>query len=126
LTTDLKTAPKKLVQHYVDRWQIEVNHRDEKTPLTVGHSHVWSKLSVPRQPTFTVASYSILLLAALRRFGPGRTSDFLPLPKWRTRRPNRPSVLDLLTLLRKDVGETSVCSTVHANIAKNMTAYPKT
>jgi DDE superfamily endonuclease len=126
LTTDLKTAPKKLVQHYVDRWQIEVNHRDEKTPLTVGHSHVWSKLSVPRQPTFTVASYSILLLAALRRFGPGRTSDFLPLPKWRTRRPNRPSVLDLLTLLRKDVGETSVCSTVHANLAKNMTAYPKT
>jgi hypothetical protein len=38
LATDRKTSPKKLVQHYVDRWQIEVNHRDEKTLLTVGQS----------------------------------------------------------------------------------------
>jgi DDE superfamily endonuclease len=125
LTTDLKTSPRKLLQHYFDRWQIEVNHRDEKTLLTVGHAHVWSKLSVPRQPTFTVASYSMLLLAALRCFGPGRTSDFVPLPKWRSPA-TRASVQDLLTLLRKDVCETSVSSTLNANFAKNMTAYSKT
>jgi hypothetical protein len=126
LTTDLKTSPRKLLQNYFDRWQIEVNHRDEKTLLTVGQSHVWSELSVPRQPTFTVASYSMLLLADLRCFGPGRTSDFLPLPKWRTRPASRPSVQDLLTRLRKDVCETSVSSTLNANFAKNMTIYPKT
>src|SRR5205809_6226905 len=28
LATDLQTSPKKLLQHYLDRWQIEVNHRD--------------------------------------------------------------------------------------------------
>ncbi len=126
LTTDRKTSPKKLLQHYVDRWHIEVNHRDEKTLLTVGQSQVWSKLSVPRQPTFTVASYSILLLAALRRFGPGRTAEFQTLPKWRTRRPNRPSLQDLLSLLRQDVCETSVSSTLDVNFAKNLTTYTKT
>jgi hypothetical protein len=125
LTTDLKTSPRKLLQHYFDRWQIEVNHRDEKTLLAVGHAHVWSKLSVPRQPTFTVASYSLLLLAGLHCFGPGRSSDFLPLPKWRTQ-PTRASVQDLLTRLRLDLCETSVSSILNANFAKNITAYSKT
>jgi hypothetical protein len=126
LTTDLETSPKKLLQHYFDRWQIEVNHRDEKTILAVGHSQVWSPLSVPRQPTFTVASYSLLLLACLHCTGPGRTSDFTPLPKWRKSPSNRPSFQDALTLLRKDLCETSVFSILHANFAKNMTIYSKT
>jgi hypothetical protein len=126
LSTDLKTSTKKLLQHYFDRWQIEVNHRDEKTLLTVGQSQVWSTLSVPRQPTFTVASYSMLLLADLRCFGPGRPPDFLHLPKWRTRPPSRPSLQDLLTRLRADVCETSVSAILNANFAKNITTYPKT
>jgi hypothetical protein len=126
LTTDLKTSPKKLLQHYFDRWQIEVNHRDEKTILAVGHSHVWSKLSVPRQPTFTVASYSLLLLACLRCTGPGRHSDFHPLPKWRKKPASRPSLQDVLTLLRKNLCETSVSSMLDVNFAKNMATYSKT
>jgi hypothetical protein len=126
LTTDLKTSTKKLLQHYFDRWQIELNHRDEKTLLTVGQSQLWSKLSVPRQPPFTVASYSLLLLASLRCFGPGRTSDFIPLPKWRNRPATRPSLQDLLTRLRQDVCETSVSSILNANFAKNITTYTKT
>ena len=126
LTTDLKTAPKKLLQHYFDRWQIEVNHRDEKTILAVGQSQVWSPLSVPRQPAFTVACYSMLLLACLRHSGPGRTSDFGPLPKWRKSQPNRPSLQDMLTLLRKNLCETSVSSMLDVNFAKNITVYAKT
>ena len=126
LTTDLKTSPKQLLQHYFDRWQIEVNHRDEKNILAVGHSQVWSKLSVPRQPTFTVASYSLLLLACLRCTGPGRTSDFQPLPKWRKTSANRPSLQDVLTLLRQNLCETSVSSMLDINFAKNMTIYAKT
>ena len=126
LTTDLTTSTKKLLQHYFDRWQIEVNHRDEKTLLTVGQSQLWSELSVSRQPAFTVASYSMLLLADLRCFGPGRTSDFLQLPKWRNRPPIRPSLQDLLTRLRQDVCETSVSAIASANFAKNITIYSKT
>jgi len=31
-----------LIQYYFDRWQIEVNHRDEKSLLGVGQAQVWS------------------------------------------------------------------------------------
>jgi hypothetical protein len=126
LCTDLKTSPKKLLQHYFDRWQIEVNHRDEKTMLAVGHSQLWSPLSVPRQPAFIVASCSLLLLSCLRHCGPGRSSDFAALPKWRTSPPNRPSLQDMLTLLRKNLCETSVSCLLDVNFAKNMTIYAKT
>ena len=126
LSTDLKTSPKKLLQHYFDRWQIEVNHRDEKTILAVGHSQVWSPLSVPRQPAFTVACYSTLLLSCLRHSGPGRTPDFAPLPKWRNSQPNRPSLQDMLTLLRKNLCETSVSCMLDVNFGENITIYAKT
>src|SRR5256884_4876952 len=86
LTTDLRTSIKLLVQSCFDRWQIEVNHRDEKDILGVGQAQVRSEQSIPRHPALAVASYSMLLLAALRSFGPGRTHDYLQQPKWRTRR----------------------------------------
>jgi hypothetical protein len=126
LTTDLKTSTKKLLQHYFDRWQIEVNHRDEKTLLAVGHPPVWSAQSVPRQPAFTVACYSLLLLSCLRLYGPGRTHHFGPLPKWRKSKPCRPSLQDMITLLRKNFCETSVSSALDVSFAKNITLYAKT
>jgi len=106
LTTDLAADAASLLQAYLDRWQIEVNHRDEKSLLGVGQAQVRSALSVPRQPALVVAAYSLLLLAALQVFGPGRTSDYLPLPKWR-KPASRPSLLDILTLLRQQINETS-------------------
>jgi hypothetical protein len=51
-----------------------------------------------------VAAYSALLLAALQAFGVHRGPAFAPLPKWRRRAP-RPSCLDLITLLRKEMVE---------------------
>ena len=90
-------------------WQIEVNHRDEKSLLGVGQAQVRSALSVPRQPALVVAAYSLLLLAALQAFGPTRTSDYLPLPQWR-KPAARPSLLDILALLRQQINETSVSS----------------
>lgn len=126
LTTDLKTSSKKLLQRYFDRWQIEVNHRDEKTLLAVGNSQVWSSLSVPRQPAFTVACYSLLLLASLNSCGPGRSAAFAPLPKWRKSKPNRASLQDILTLLRNNLCETSVSFALDVNFAKNMTIHSKT
>jgi len=52
----------KLIQAYVDRWEIEVNHRDEKQHLGVGDPQVWNDASVDRLPAFIVASYAFLLL----------------------------------------------------------------
>jgi len=104
LTTDLDDNAKALLQIYFDRWQIEVNHREEKDSLGVGQAQLWNPTSVPRQPVLVVAAYSALLLAALLAFGPQRGNEYAHLPKWR-RNANRPSCLDLITLLRKEMDE---------------------
>lgn len=101
LTTMLKGSTRQLLQMYFDRWQIEVNHRDEKDTLGVGQAQMWNPVSVPKQPALVVASYSALLLAALKAFGPGRSEAYAKLPRWRTSA-KRPSFLDLSTLLRKE------------------------
>lgn len=93
-----------LLQKYFDRWQIEVNHREEKDILGVGQAQVRSEKSVPRQPAFVVAAYSALLLAGIKCFEDQRNGSFIPLPKWR-RSAKRPSCLDLVQILRKELEE---------------------
>ena len=102
LTTNLRGSLKQLLQIYFDRWQIEVNHREEKDTLGVGHAQLWNVTSVPKQPVLAVASYSALLLASLQAFGAERGTAYAELPKWR-RNARRPSCLDLITLLRKEM-----------------------
>jgi hypothetical protein len=107
LTTDLTTPAVELLQAYFDRWGIEVNHRDEKDILGVGQAQVWNEQSVSKVPALFVAMYSWLLLAGLKCYGPTRTGVYEPLPKWR-RGAKRPSCLDLVTLLRKQLAEKPV------------------
>ena len=110
LTSDRRSSLKQLLQIYFDRWQIEVNHRDEKDTLGVGQAQMHNANSVPRQPVLVVAAYSALLLASINAFGPARGNQFLPLPKWR-KNAYRPSCLDLITLLRKELVENKDSST---------------
>ncbi|MBI3477599.1 MAG: transposase [Acidobacteria bacterium] len=102
LTSDLHSSLKQLLQIYFDRWQIEVNHREEKDTLGVGQAQLWNATSVPKQPVLAVASYSAVLLASLQAFGAERGKAYAELPKWR-RKARRPSCLDLITLLRKEM-----------------------
>jgi hypothetical protein len=95
-----------LLQIYFDRWQIEVNHREEKDTLGIGQAQLWNVTSVPKQPVLAVASYSALLLASLQAFGAERGAAYAELPKWR-RNARRPSCLDLITLLRKEMAQQS-------------------
>jgi hypothetical protein len=104
LTTDRTGTARELLQPYFDRWQIEVNHRELKDTLGVGQAQVRSPRSVPRQPAFAVAVYSALMLAGLLALGPQRGQCFEALPKWR-RNARRPSCLDLITLLRREIAE---------------------
>jgi hypothetical protein len=104
LTTDLTTDAAMLLQDYFDRWGIEVNHRDEKEILGVGQAQVWNEHSVSKVPALLVAMYSWLLLAGLACYGTQRDAVFEPLPKWR-RSAKRPSCLDLVTLLRRQLHE---------------------
>lgn len=125
LCTDTSSSTQVLIQAYFDRWQIEVNHRDEKSVLGVGQAQLTSKQSVPRQPAFMVAAYSLLLLAALKEFGPTRTSDYLPLPKWR-KHAARPSLLDIIALMRKEYNETRISTPLPLNFVENTSNYAYT
>jgi len=102
LTDDLRSEVGSLVQAYLDRYQIEFNHRDAKTVLGVGQAQVWGDKSTPRVPEFIVAAYSALLLSGLVAYGPERDHPYRELPKWR-RHAKRPSCQDLVTLLRQEM-----------------------
>jgi hypothetical protein len=119
LCTELHLPAAELIQIYVDRWQIEVNHRDEKEILGIGQAQVWSENSVGRHPAFRVACYSMLLIAALQEFGIERTIEYSKLPLWRTRSPRRASILDMLTKLRTEIASTSTEDFGVAKIAEN-------
>lgn len=102
LTTDLESPAEILIDYYLQRWQIEVNHREEKNTFGVGHAQVRSPKAVPRQPAFAVAVYSLLLLAALKAYGPALSDQYLPPPRW-GRHKKRPSFQDLLNLIRTQI-----------------------
>jgi hypothetical protein len=94
-----------LVQSYLYRWEIECNHRDEKSWLGVAEGHVRNPEAVRRLPQLQVAAYSLLLLASLLSSGFTRKGgEYLPLPKWRrVAEQSRPSLLDMLNLMRHQI-----------------------
>lgn len=91
------------IQHYFHRWQIEVNHRDAKNNFGVGEAQVRNRRSVARQFSFAALIYSMLTLAGLDAYGPSRTNNYTPRPKWRNDPRPRPSANDLVTQLRLEL-----------------------
>lgn len=79
--TDPDLDPQVLIETYLQRWGLEVNFREEKTLLGVGQAQVRSSRSVESAPAFSVAAYSLLLLAT-HRACPASSPGRLPLPKW--------------------------------------------
>ena len=99
ICSDLDLPLAQIVQWYFTRWDIEVNFREEKTLLGVGQAQVRNQASCQAVPAFQVASYALLLLAALRA-----TGDLLPSPKWQQHtQPERVSAQRLLQNLRFQV-----------------------
>jgi len=82
ICTDPDLPVQTVVQDYLWRWDIEVNHRDEKQIIGVGQAQVRSPKSVDRQPAFAASCYAMLLLAAMNAFGLDAVDGILPLPKW--------------------------------------------
>lgn len=104
ICTDVSLPLADLIQEYVWRWDIEVNHRDEKTILGVGQAQVRNENSVASIPATAVAAYALLHLAAIKAYGPGGKPTVIPEAKWR--RPwkkIRPSTQDLLNELRREL-----------------------
>ena len=104
ICTDPHLPLHKLVQYYVWRYDVEVNHRDEKQIIGVGQAQVRNHQAAERVPTFAVAAYAMLLLAGAQTYGPSATEPQLPLPKWRTKSPrHRLTTTDLIRQLRHDL-----------------------
>jgi hypothetical protein len=93
-----------LLQGYVQRWDIEVNFREEKTLLGVGQAQVRHPYSVQGVPALQVASYSMLLLSQIRARQASRNIDTIPAPKWAGfQNPPRPSTQRVINQLRAEV-----------------------
>lgn len=114
ICTDPSLALQSLVQAYLYRWEIECNHRDEKSLLGVGQGQVRNPEAVRRLPQLQVAGYSLALLASVLASGFERgQQDYLPLPKWRrVVQGQRPSLLDILNLLRDEIFGRNLASPV--------------
>jgi hypothetical protein len=103
ICTDPALNPREIIEAYFQRWDIEVNFRDEKTLLGVGQAQVRAKASVESAPALTVASYGILLAAGQLAFGNAK-EGLLPQPKWAARSNGpRTSTQQLLHQLRAEV-----------------------
>ncbi len=82
ICTDPTMPLTELVQAYFRRWDIEVNHRDEKQLIGVGQAQVRSPESVESVPAFAVAIYSLLMLASAQCYGLAATTPPHPVPSW--------------------------------------------
>lgn len=127
LTTDLEAPVELLIQKYFDRWQIEVNFQEEKSYMGLGEQQVWSKKAISKVPSFIAVCYGALMLSSVLHFKDERIDKiFEKLPKWRNKKSKRPSCLDLLTLLRRellvdkmlDIDELSINTNINNNILK--------
>ncbi len=104
LTTDRDSPADELIQPYLARWQIEVEHRDQKTGLGVGHAQVSNDKSVERLHAAHVAMWSMVKLAALRTFGLTRTAAYPERPAWYPQEPGqRASQTDIVCALRAEL-----------------------
>lgn len=102
LVNNAEEAPIKTFQAYLDRLQIEYNHRDEKSILGVGEAQVWNEESIRKQPSFHVAAYSALLMANIIVYKDLKHPDFGEKPSWRPE-PKRNTCRALIGLLREAI-----------------------
>ena len=104
ICTKASLSLQQILQYYLWRWDIEVNHRDEKQLIGVGQAQVRSAQSAQRDPGFAVASYAMLLLAGEQTYGRDRPTCQLPRPKWRRPDPtHRLSTQELIAQLRQEL-----------------------
>ena len=109
ICTDPDLPLEELLQQYIWRWDIEVNHRDEKSILGVGQAQVRNEKSVRNIPAAAVAAFAMLHLAAIKAYGQGGKPTAIPEAKWRKpAKKQRPSTQDLINELRRELWAKSI------------------
>lgn len=107
ICTDPELDIETLLQAYLWRWEIEVNHKEEKSLIGCGEAMVRSKTKVEKVPAFTVAIYGLLHLAAHKAYK-RKDKLLLPKPAWHKGKANsRVSTNSLLNQLRTELWSNS-------------------
>lgn len=106
------TAPQadiaQVIQHYLWRWDIEVNFRDEKTLLGVGDAQVRTPAAVQNVTGCAVAAYAMLLVAAAQCKQNNAIPDHLPPPKWQHDKACPTTTMRLIQNLRHELWARSI------------------
>lgn len=103
ICTDPHAPLAQVVQHYLWRWDIEGNFRDEKTLLGLGEAQVRTEHAVQNVTGLAVAAYAMLLTAAEICRETNIPHQHLPAPKWRKKKSQRVTTMDLIQSLRYEL-----------------------
>lgn len=125
ICTDPAMAVREVIEAYFQRWDIEVNFRDEKTLLGVGQAQVRSESSVAVAPAFAVAAYAMLLVSAERAFA-NCSDGLMPQPKWAaSSKGPRISTQQLIHQLRAEVWGRGLGIDNFSGFASNLSHHTK-
>ncbi len=104
ICTDPQMPRPEVLQHFLWRWDIEVNFRDEKTLLGVGQAQVRTEASNQNAPALAVAAYAMLLLASVKAYGKNGVPDRVAQAKWyRRKQKERATTNELVNQLRREL-----------------------
>lgn len=103
ICTDPNASVNDILQHYLWRWDIEVNFRDEKTLLGLGDAQVRTPRAVQNVTAFAVAAYAMLLTAAETCRHEKIPFQHLTAPKWRRKKTQRATTMNLIQNMRYEV-----------------------
>ncbi len=109
ICTDPQMPLAEVLQHFLWRWDIEVNFRDEKTLLGVGQAQVRTEASNQNAPALAVVAYAMLLLASVKAYGKNGVPDRLTQAKWyRRNKKQRATTNELINQLRRELWATAL------------------
>lgn len=105
ICTDPSRDLQEVVQAYFWRWEIEVNHRDEKNILGVGQVQVRDPAAAARVPAFLVGSYAFALLAAHHVIRQHPLAEAIARPCWQKKGgdPLRPPFQHIVQSMRTEL-----------------------
>jgi hypothetical protein len=108
ICTDPNASITEIIQHYLWRWDIEVNFRDEKTLLGIGEAQVRTEQAVQNVTGCAVAAYAMLMTAAAKCQKQNKDCQHLPAPKWQPQKNSRPTTMGLIKNLRYELWAGSI------------------